>query len=113
MVHNGPKSELGKGMTADDLQNLWPWLRKKNVPIYSDAKYDSVADEGLKITTQEGDALTLKVKSILTTQNMAPNLDLMNQLKGIVPEIHNIGSSREPGLIVDAVREGAKLGYAI
>ena len=113
MVHNGPKSELGKGMTADDLQNLWPWLRKHDVPIYSDAKYDRVTGEGMTITTQEGDALSLKVKSILTTQNMAPNLDLVNQLKGIVPEIHNIGSSREPGLIVDAVREGAKLGYAI
>jgi len=27
--------------------------------------------------------------------------------------VYNIGSSREPGLIVDAVREGAKLGYAL
>jgi 2,4-dienoyl-CoA reductase (NADPH2) len=113
MVHNGPKSELGKGMTVDDLQNLWPWLRKKNVPIYAGVKYDRVTDKGLTITTQEGETLTLNVNSILTTQDLAPNLDLVKQLKGMVSEIHNIGSSREPALIVDAMREGAKLGYAI
>jgi len=113
LVHNGPKSELGKGMTVDDLTNLWPWLAKKDVPIYSDVKYDSVTDKGLTITTKDGKTETFNVDSILTTQELAPNLDLLNSLKGTAPEIYNIGSSREPGLIVDAVREGAKLGYAI
>ncbi len=113
MVHDGPKSELGKGMIVDDLENLWPWLRKKNVPIYTGVKYDSVTDKGLRITTQDGETPTLKVKNIVTTQNLAPNLDLVNRLKGMVPEVYNIGSSREPALIVDAMREGAKLGYAI
>jgi 2,4-dienoyl-CoA reductase (NADPH2) len=113
LVHNGPKSELGKGMTVDDLTNLWPWLSKKDVPIYTDVKYDRVTDKGLTITTKDGKTQTFSVDSILTTQELAPNLDLLNSLKGTAPEIYNIGSSREPGLIVDAVREGAKLGYAI
>ena len=113
MVHNGPQSELGKGMTVDDLTNLWPWLRKNDAPVYSDVKYDSITDKGLTITTKDGKTETFKVDSILTTQEMVPNLDLLNSLKGTVPEVYNIGSSREPGLIVDAVREGAKLGYAI
>jgi 2,4-dienoyl-CoA reductase (NADPH2) len=113
LVHNGPKSELGKGMTVDDLTNLWPWLGKKDVPIYTDVKYDRVTDKGLTITTKDGKTQTFSVDSILTTQELAPNLDLLNSLRGTAPEIYNIGSSREPGLIVDAVREGAKLGYAI
>ena len=97
----------------DDLTNLWPWLGKKDVPIYTDVKYDRVTDKGLTITTKDGKKQTFNVDSILTTQELAPNLDLLNSLKGTAPEIYNIGSSREPGLIVDAVREGAKLGYAI
>jgi len=36
MVHNGPEEELGKGMIIDDLKNLWPWLKKMNVPVYSE-----------------------------------------------------------------------------
>ena len=97
----------------DDLTNLWPWLKKKGVEVYSDVKYDSVTDKGLTITTKDGKTQTFSADSILTTQELAPNLDLLNSLKGTAPEIYNIGSSREPGLIVDAVREGAKLGYAI
>ena len=54
MVHDGPQSELGKGMTVDDLTNLWPWLRKNNAPVYADVKYDRVTDEGLTITTKDG-----------------------------------------------------------
>lgn len=113
MVHNGPKSELGKGMIVDDLENLWPWLRKKNVPIYTDVKYERVTDKGLVISTKDGATVTLEAGTILTTQNLAPNTELVDQLKAMVAEVYNIGSSREPALIVDAMREGAKLGYAI
>jgi 2,4-dienoyl-CoA reductase (NADPH2) len=113
MVHNGPKKELGQGMIVDDLENLWPWLKKMNVPIYSDVKYDRVTDQGLVITTQDGKSMTLEADNIVPTQDLLPNTDLVNKLKGLVPEVHNVGSSRDPGLIVDAVREGAKIGYAI
>jgi hypothetical protein len=42
-----------------------------------------------------------------------PNTALFEKLKGMVAEVHNIGSSSEPGLIVDAMKAGAKIGYAI
>jgi pyruvate/2-oxoglutarate dehydrogenase complex dihydrolipoamide dehydrogenase (E3) component len=113
MVHDGPESELGKGMTKDDVDHLLSWLRKKNVPIYADVKYDRVTDKGLTITTKDGKTLTLDVDNILTTQNLVPDLDQVTRLSGIVPEVYNIGSSREPALMVEAIREGAKLGYAI
>ena len=46
MVHDGPKKDLGDGMTIDDLENLWPWLRKKGVPIHSDVRYERITDQG-------------------------------------------------------------------
>jgi 2,4-dienoyl-CoA reductase (NADPH2) len=113
MVHDGPESELGKGMTKDDLTNLWPWLQKKNAPVHADVKYDRITDEGLTITTKDGKSQTFNVNSILTTQDLEPDLAQVARLSGIAPEVYNIGSSREPGLMVDAVREGAKLGYSI
>ncbi len=113
MVHDGPQSELGKGMTNDDVDHLLLWLRKKNVPIYTDVKYDRVTDEGLTITAKDGKTQTLNVNNILTTQNLVPDLDQVARLSEIVPEVYNIGSSREPALMVEAIREGAKMGYAI
>ena len=82
MVHDGPQSELGKGMTNGRCDHLWPWLRKKNVPIYADVKYDRVTDEGLTITTKDGKTQTLNVNNILTTQKLAPDLDLVTTAEG-------------------------------
>jgi len=113
MAHNGPAEELGKGMTVDDLMNLWPWLKKKGVPILSAVKYIRVTDTGLLVGTEDGKEKTLEANNICTTQDFVPNTELVSKLKGLVPEVYNIGSSSEPGLIVDAMREGAKTGYAI
>ncbi len=113
IVHNGPKEELGDKITVDDLDNLWPWLKQKGVPIWSDVKYEKVTDDGLQIQLKDQRRYVIKAKHIIDTQDLIPNSRLSDALKSLVPEVYNIGSSKEPGLIVDAMREGAKIGYAI
>ena len=113
IVHNGPASELGEGMTVDDLENLWPWFKKKNVRILTDVKYERVTDEGLIVTTKEGMSVTLVADNIITTQDYVSNPELFERLKAMVPESYNIGSSSTPGLIVDAVKDGTQIGLAI
>ena len=39
--------------------------------------------------------------------------DLAAHLEGKVEEIHSIGSCREPGLIADAIADGARVGHLI
>jgi thioredoxin reductase len=113
MVHNGPKSELGEGMTVDDLENLWPWLQKHNVQILTDVKYERVTNQGLVVITAEGETLTLEADSIITTHDFVANPELFEKLKAMIPETYNIGSSNVPGLIVDAMREGAQIGFVV
>ena len=55
----------------------------------------------------------LEGKNVITTQDWGPNTGLIEELSGLVDETHVIGSCHEPGLIVDAIREGALVGYAI
>lgn len=113
MVHNGPEEELGDRMTIDDIDSLWPWLKQKRVPIWSGVKYDQVTDEGLVITLKDHRKYTLKAKHIITTQDFVPNAEAVDRFKDLVAETFHIGSSVEPGLIVDAIHDGAKIGYAI
>jgi 2,4-dienoyl-CoA reductase (NADPH2) len=113
LVHNGPASQLGEGMTLDDLYNLWPWLKKKNVEILSEVVYKRITDEGFEIVTKDGSQRTLKMDSLITTQDYIPNTQLYDELKGLVPEVYNIGSSSQPGLIVHAIKDGAEIGCAI
>jgi 2,4-dienoyl-CoA reductase (NADPH2) len=113
MVHNGPDEELGDRMTIDDMDNLWPWLKQNHVPIWSDVEYLNINSKGLEISLNDRRKFIIRGKNIISTQEWEPNNDLADQFKDLVAEIHVIGSCREPGLIVDAMKEGAEIGCSI
>ena len=113
MVHDGPAEELGEGMTVDDMDNLWPWLKQNNVSIWSGVKYDRVTQDGLEVAIQDRRKYVMKGKNLITTQDWQANSAQVEQLKGLVSEIHVIGSCKSPGLIVDAIREGAVIGRKV
>ena len=113
MVHNGPEEELGDKMTVDDLVNLWPWLKQKHVPIWAGVKYKEIVENGLKISLSDRREYIIEGKNIITTQDWIPNKTIADRFSGLVSETYVIGSSREPGLIVDAIQEGHKTGLKI
>ena len=92
---------------------FFPWLDKKGIVRYTEVKYEEVTDKGLVITTKEGEKKTLEADTILVTLPYLPNTDIIKSFEGKAPEIYNIGSSAEPGLIVNAIADGARLGHMI
>jgi 2,4-dienoyl-CoA reductase (NADPH2) len=113
VVHDGPEAELGDKMTIDDLDNLWPWLKQNHVPIWAGVEYQKITSDGLEVSLKDKRKYVMKGKNIITTQDWGPNTAVADRFKGLVPETHVIGSCKEPGLIVDAMRDGAKAGLAI
>lgn len=113
IVHDGPEEELGDRMTVDDLDNLWPWLKQKHVPIWSGVEYKQVMGGGLEIIQKDRRSYIVKGQNIVTTQDWSPNQDLAAQFEGMVDETHVIGSCKDPGLIVDAMKDGALVGLCI
>ena len=113
VAHDGPEAELGDGMTVDDLENLWPWLKQKGVTVWAPVTYLEVVKEGLKVRITDSRTYVLEGRQVLPTQDWAPDAASVAALSPLVAETHVIGSARDPGLIVDAVREGARAGYAI
>ena len=113
IVHDGPASELGEGIYKDDQENLWPWFKLKHVPLWTDATYLAVVKEGLKIQVPDKRIFTVRGKNVMTTQDWGPNTKLIDELSSLGVETHVIGSAKDPGWIVDAVREGALVGYAV
>ena len=104
---------LGEGIPVEDQMRFFPWLDKKGIPRYTEVKYEEVTDKGLVITTREGEKKTLEADTILVTLPYLPNTEIMKAFAGKAPEIYNIGSSAEPGLIVNAIADGAKIGHKI
>jgi 2,4-dienoyl-CoA reductase (NADPH2) len=113
IAHDGPEADLGAGMTKDDLENLWPWFKLKHVTLWPDVHYREIVERGLKIQFPDKRVFVLEGKNIMTTQDWGPDQKLTDELGGLVAETYVIGSCREPGWIVDAIREGALAGYAI
>jgi 2,4-dienoyl-CoA reductase (NADPH2) len=111
ITESGP--ELGEGVTREDQFRFFPWLERRGIPTYTGVKYEEVNDRGLVITTREGEKKTLEADSIIVTLPLLPNNNIVKDLEGKAAEVHVIGSSKEPGLIYNAIADGALLGHKI
>ena len=113
IVHT--KEEFAEGMTVDDKLRLFPWFDRKGVIRYGGVKYEEVTDKGLKITTREGNSLTLEADTIMPSLSLKQNLEMEASLKGKVPEVYTVGSciKPEPDLMVDAIAAGARVAHQI
>ncbi len=111
IVHDGPT--LGEGIPVEDLMRFNPWLDKKGIERYTEAKWDAVTAAGLAITTKEGVKKTLLADTILVTLPYLPNKDIGKSFEGKAPEIYSIGSCAAPGLVVNAIADGAKIAREI
>lgn len=112
IVHNGPREELWEGMHSDDLASLRPWFKQKGVSIWSDVLWKRLIPEGLEIRLRDR-ACLLKVDQVITTGATVPEGRLMEMSRGVVDEVHVIGAAAGRELMVDAILEGARIGYKI
>jgi 2,4-dienoyl-CoA reductase (NADPH2) len=111
IVHNG--KTLGEGIPVEDLMRLIPWFDSKGIERYTEAKWDEVTAEGLVITTEQGERKILPADTILVTLPYLPDTAILKQFEDKAAEIYQIGSGAEPGLIVNAIASGAKVGREI
>jgi 2,4-dienoyl-CoA reductase (NADPH2) len=106
-------AELGEGMTRDDFLRFVPWLEKKGSGWYAGATCREVSDQGLVITTRDGEEKTLAVDTIISALPFLPNTEVIKGLEGKASETYAIGSCASPGLIVNAIADGARLGLRL
>ena len=113
LAHDGPESELGEGMTVDDLESLWPWLKQKGVAIWAPVQYLEIVRQGLKVRIPDRRVYMLAGKHVIHTQDWSADTALADAIAPVVGESLVAGSARDPGLIVDAIREGARAGCTV
>jgi len=112
LVETGP--EIGEGMLWRLVRpQLLHWLKDKGVLMLAGVKLKEITDKGLVITTEEGTERLLEADTIVTALPLSPNSALCDELQGIGSEVHCIGDSHEPGLVVDAIAAGAAVARAI
>ena len=65
VAHDGPAAELGDGMTVDDLENLWPWLKQKDVTVWAPVEYLEVVEDGLKVRVPDKRTYVLEGRHVM------------------------------------------------
>jgi 2,4-dienoyl-CoA reductase (NADPH2) len=104
---------LGKGVIDFRLGLLMDWFQKKGVTMMTGVKSMEITDEGLIITTKEGEKEKIEADSIVHTSPLAADISLFESLKGKVPEVYAIGDCKEPRMIVDAIADGWQIARSI
>jgi len=104
---------LGEGMIDFRLGLVLEWFGKKGVTTINGVKSIEITDQGVVITTKQGDKQTIEADSIIPTAPLAPNIVLLKSLEGKVPEVYAIGDCKEPRMIVDAIADGWRIANTI
>jgi len=108
-----PSNVIGEGMLHFRLDLMLEWLPKVGVEVFTGADHLEATDEGLAFSDAQGVPRVFPADTILLTGWLEPNDDLCRTLEDIVPEVFIIGNSKEPGMIVHAVRAGYKTACAL
>ncbi len=105
--------KMGAMVIENHKVRLFGWLEEKGVQMFSGVRYEEITDEGLTITTREGEKKTLVADTILPALPMVPNTEILEILKDTAPEVYQIGDCGNPALIIDAIGDGSRIGRAI
>jgi 2,4-dienoyl-CoA reductase (NADPH2) len=114
IVDTCPEEQIGEGLLETFIKPwLLLWLDDEGVEILSEVKYQEVNKEGLVVTTKDGKKRTLKADKIVTAMPMLADTEFFAQFKDTAEEVYALGDTREPGYVVDAVADGAKIAREI
>lgn len=104
---------FGADMVKIIADRFIPWLTRKGVTMLSEVKYEEITDKGLVITTKEGKKQIIEADNILPALPLSPNTELLQAIKGKVPEIYPAGDCRDPHRILHAIHDGSRVGRIV
>ncbi|HVN97989.1 MAG TPA: FAD-dependent oxidoreductase [Syntrophorhabdaceae bacterium] len=104
---------LGEGIPPIIKPYVLQWLRKKGVTMITGATYDGIEGKYLTITTKDGKKQRLVADTFVPALPLKQNTGLVEALKKTGVKVIPIGDCDNPGLIVDAIAAGWKVGNTI
>ncbi len=104
---------LGEGLPYLTPVRLLNWFEEKGGVALAGVAYQKITDEGLVITTAEGELRTLEADSIILALPLEPGTDAIRSSVQGAPEVYQIGDVKEFGYMHGAFADGAAIGRAI
>ena len=114
IVDTCKEEEVGDGLLETFMKPwLLLWLDEKGVSVIPEVKYEQITRSGILITNKDGARQTIEADSIVTALPMRPDNEFLKSMENRAKEVYAIGDTREPGYIVDAIADGARIAREI
>jgi len=111
IMRRGPSMAANLNPRARD--NLLARLTRNGVTMLTSVRYEEITDRGLVITDKEGNRQNIETDTVVLATGAIQNTELATQLEGQDITLHLIGDCVTPGKIIDAIRDGARVGREI
>lgn len=96
--------ELAMNMMPSTIRTaLLDVLAKSTVSVMTDTKVEKIIGDSLIVSDKQGNKQTINANTIILATGRRPNIELLQRLKGLVPNVHFIGDAIRPGLIAEAI----------
>ncbi|MDY6881155.1 MAG: FAD-dependent oxidoreductase [Thermodesulfobacteriota bacterium] len=103
---------MGKDIGSSTRWTVMAELKRLGVSLLKNTKAVAVHDRGIDILADDKTE-TLEADSVVIAAGSESENTLLDEIEGLVPEIHIIGDAKEPRKAIDAVREGFLVGLTI
>jgi 2,4-dienoyl-CoA reductase-like NADH-dependent reductase (Old Yellow Enzyme family)/thioredoxin reductase len=98
--------DVATKLNPSSRQHLLARLEAKGVTMLTGVHYEEITDEGVVITTREGERQTVEADTVVLAAGSLPDIELYQGLQGRVPELYLVGDCAEPRNIMAAVADG-------
>ena len=105
-------ASIGAGIPERYFQRIGPWFAKKGVTVLTETRAEEITKDGVKVRMKDGTQKFIPCDSVMVLMPQVPDTTFADSLKGLVPEIHVIGSAlgAESGLLKHALLDGRRAG---
>jgi 2,4-dienoyl-CoA reductase (NADPH2) len=98
-------SKAGVDIGPSTRWTVFAELKRLGVKILTGAKAVEIADQSVKIETDQG-IDRIPADSVVIAVGSKPENGLAEELAELVPDLHTIGDAKEPRNAMEAIREG-------
>lgn len=103
--------EIGNEIFEIDRGHILLALEDNGATWLTNTETKKITDKGVVVTDQESKSKTIRADTIVIARGFAPRKELYEALMGKVPELYNIGDSRDVRRIKNAIHEGFHAGF--
>jgi len=111
VTRRGPKmaTKIGSGVREILLKRM----EASGTTMLTGVKYEAVTDNGLVITTSEGERQTIEAETVVLAAGAKSRKELARSLEGKVSELYSVGDCVEPRNIAEAIADGYRIGLTL